>query len=50
MDEVIEMIDNVAEPVVDTLQDWGGDAIDYVKDHAPQYIRYADYAQKHIHL
>lgn len=35
MDEVIEMIGNVAEPVVDTLQDWGGDAIDYVKDHAP---------------
>lgn len=50
MDEVIEMIGNVAEPVVDTLQDWGGDTIDYVKDHAPQYIRYAAYALKHIHL
>lgn len=50
MDEVIEMIGNVAEPVVDTLQDWGGDAIDYVKVHAPQYIRYAAYALKHIHL
>lgn len=50
MDEVIEMIGNVAEPVVDTLQDWGGDAIDYVKGHAPQYIRYAAYALKHIHL
>lgn len=50
MDEVIEMIGNVAEPVVDTLQDWGGDAIDYVKDHAPQYIRYAAYALKHTHL
>lgn len=50
MDEVIEMIGNVAEPVVDTLQDWGGDAIEYVKDHAPQYIRYAAYALRHIHL
>lgn len=50
MDEVIEMIGNVAEPVVDTLQDWGGDAIDYIKDHVPQYIRYAAYALKHIHL
>ena len=50
MDEVIEMIGNVAEPVVDTLQDWGGDAIDYVKNHAPQYIRYAAYALRHIHL
>lgn len=50
MDEVIEMIGNVAEPVVDTLQDLGGDAIDYVKDHAPQYIRYVAYALRHIHL
>lgn len=50
MNEVIEMIGDVAEPVVDTLQDWGGDAIDYVKDHAPQYIRYAAYALRHIHL
>jgi len=50
MDEVIEMIGNVAEPVVDTLQDWGGDAIDYVKDHAPQYLRYAAYALRHLHL
>ena len=50
MNEVIQMIGDVAEPVVDTLQDWGGDAIDYVKDHAPQYIRYAAYALRHIHL
>ena len=50
MDEVIELIGNVAEPVVDTLQDWGGDAFDYVKDHAPQYIRYAAYALRHLHL
>lgn len=44
------MIGDVAEPVVDTLQDWGDDVIDYVKDHAPQYIRYAAYALRHIHL
>lgn len=50
MDEVIEMIGGVAEPVVNTLQDWGGAAIDYVKDHAPQYIRYAAYALRHAHL
>ena len=44
------MIGDVAEPVVDPLQDWGDDVIDYVKDHAPQYIRYAAYALRHIHL
>lgn len=44
MDDVLEVIGEVAEPVVDTLQEWGADAVDYVKDHAPQYIRYAAYA------
>lgn len=33
MDEVIEMIGNVAEPVVDTLQDLGGDAIERIMRH-----------------
>lgn len=41
MEDVMEVIGEVAEPVVDTLQEWGADAVDYVKDHAPQYIRYA---------
>lgn len=50
MDEIFEIIGDVAEPVVDTLQEWGSDAVDYVKDHAPQYLRYAVYALKHIHL
>lgn len=48
MEDVMEVIGEVAEPVVDTLQEWGADAVDYVKDHAPQYIRYAVYALKHV--
>lgn len=48
MDDVLEVIGEVAEPVVDTLQEWGSDAVDYVKDHAPQYIRYAAYALRHV--
>lgn len=48
MEDVMEDIGEVAEPVVDTLQEWGTDAVDYVKDHAPQYIRYAAYALRHV--
>lgn len=48
MDDVLEVIGEVAEPVVDTLQEWGADAVDYVKDHAPQYIRYAAYVLRHV--
>lgn len=48
MEDVMEVIGEVAEPVVDTLQEWGMDAVDYVKDHAPQYIRYAAYALRHV--
>ena len=48
MEDVMEVIGEVAEPVVDTLQEWGSDAVDYVKDHAPQYIRYAAYALRHV--
>lgn len=48
MEDVMEVIGEVAEPVVDTLQEWGTDVVDYVKDHAPQYIRYAAYALRHV--
>lgn len=48
MDDVLEVIGEVAEPVVDTLQEWGADAVDYVKDHASQYVRYAAYALRHV--
>ena len=50
MDDVIEIIGDVAEPVVDSLQEWGSDAVEYLKDHAPQYLRYAVYALKSLHL
>ncbi len=50
MDDAIELIGEVAEPVVDTLKDWSEDAVDYLKDHAPQYLRYAVYALKGLHL
>lgn len=50
MEDVIEIISEAAEPVIDTLQDWGTDVVDYVKNHAPQYLRYAVYALKHIHI
>ena len=47
---VIEIIGDVAEPVVDSLQEWGSDAVEYLKGHAPQYLRYAVYALKSLHL
>lgn len=50
MDDVIGIIDEVAEPVVDALKDWGADAVDYVKDYAPQYLRYAVYVLKRVRL
>ena len=50
MDDVIEIIGEVIEPVVETLKEWGADTVDYVKDHAPQYLRYAVYALKGLHL
>lgn len=50
MEDVIEIISEAAEPVIDTLQEWGTDAVDYVKNHAPQYLRYAVYAFKNIHI
>ena len=50
MEDVIEIISEAAEPVIDTLQEWGTDAVDDIKDHAPQYLRYAAYALRHVHL
>lgn len=50
MDDVFEIIGEVAAPVVDTLKDWGEDIVDHVKEHAPQYLRYAVYALKGLHL
>lgn len=50
MDDIIEIISEAAEPVVDTLKEWGSDIVDHVKEHAPQYLRYAVYSLRHIHL
>ena len=50
MEDVLEIISEAAEPVINTLQEWGTDAVGYVKNHALQYLRYAVYALKHIHL
>ena len=50
MDDVIEIVGEVAEPVVDTVKDWGEDIVDHVKENAPQYLRYAVYALKGLHL
>lgn len=49
MDDVIEIIGEVADPVVDTIQDWGEDVVNHIKEHAPQYLRYAVYALRNIH-
>ena len=50
MDEMIDILGEVAQPTVETLQEWGEDMIDYIKDHAPQYLRYAVYALKGLRL
>lgn len=50
MDNIIDIISESAEPVVETLQEWGTEFIENVKDHAPQYIRYAVYSLKHLHI
>lgn len=34
MDDVIEIIGEVADPVVDTIQDWGEDVVNHIKEHA----------------
>lgn len=50
MDDISDIIYEITERVVETLKEWGADAVDYVKDHAPQYLRYAVYALKGLHL
>jgi hypothetical protein len=50
MDDVIEIISEVAEPVVETLKEWGENAIDTIKDQAPHYLRFVGYALRNIHL
>lgn len=50
MDDVNEIIGEVAEPVVETLKEWGEDIIEHVQEHAPQYLRYVAYALRHLHL
>lgn len=50
MDDIVELIGGIADPVVDTLKDWGDDIFDHVKKQAPQYLRYVAYALKHLHL
>ena len=39
MDDIIEIFSEAAEPVVETLQEWGADVVEHVKEHAPQYFR-----------
>lgn len=50
MDDIIDIISEIAEPVVDTLQEWGADIVDNVKEHAPQYLRYIVYSLRHLHF
>ena len=50
MDDIVELIGGIADPVLDTLKDWGEDIFDHVKEHAPQYLRYVAYALKSLHL
>ena len=49
-DDIIINIGDVTEPVIEALKGWGEDIVDHVKEHAPQYIRYAAYALRHLHL
>ena len=35
MDDIIEIFSEAAEPVVETLQEWGADVVEHVKEHAP---------------
>ncbi len=52
MEEIVEVICDAAEPIVDTVvetaQEWGAEAVETVKEHAPVLARYAVYALKSI--
>lgn len=50
MDDIVEIISDDAEPIAETIKDWGQDAMNSIKEHAPQYLRYAICALKGIHL
>ena len=50
MEDFVDFIGDVAEPGIDTLKDWCEEAVDQVKDHAPQYLRYVLYTLKRMHL
>ena len=50
MDNIVDIIDEVKEPVIETLLEWGEDIKDSVRTHAPQYLRYAIYELKNIHF
>lgn len=48
MDDFIDIITETAEPVVDAVKDWCGDAVQIAIDHAPQYAAMALRALKGI--
>ena len=50
MDDFLEIVSDIAEPVVDCIQEWGSDIVDHIKEHAPQYLKYAVYSLRHIHF
>ena len=50
MDDFLDTIGEVAEPVFETLKEWGEDAVDTIKEQAPRYLRFVGYALKNIHL
>lgn len=50
MDDIFEVVGEVAEPVIETLKEWGEDAIDTIKEQAPHYLRFVGYALKTVHL
>ena len=50
MDDILDTIGEVAEPVFETLKEWGEDAVDTIKEQAPHYLRFVGYAWKNLHL
>lgn len=50
MDDMVEIISDAADSMAEAIKDWGQDALNSIKEHAPQYLRYAICALKGIHL
>ncbi|MBQ7280957.1 MAG: hypothetical protein IJR13_09615 [Bacteroidales bacterium] len=50
MDDIFDIIGEAATPAVEIIKDWGQDALDGIKKHAPQYLRYVIYALKGLHI